>query len=134
MVHLLTRTHTSLILIVEDDLATGEVLTLAISQETNYRPQLTTTGREALQFVQQIKPDLIILDYRLPDMTGLTLYDRFQSIEALKAIPVILMSAARGFDEIGLRDITLIDKPFDLDYFLKTIERLLTSRVTTHTS
>jgi DNA-binding NtrC family response regulator len=134
MVHLLARTHRSLILIVEDDAATGEVLSLAIRQETNHRPQLTTTGREALQLVQRIQPDLIILDYRLPDMNGIALYDQFQSIETLKSIPVILMSAARRFDEMKSRKMTFIDKPFDLDDFLKTVERLLASRVATHSS
>ncbi|HTK08130.1 MAG TPA: response regulator [Ktedonobacteraceae bacterium] len=132
MAQLLTRTRTALILIVEDDFATGEVLALAISQETSYRSRLVATGREALQFVQQVKPGLIILDYRLPDMTGVALYDQMQTNEALKMIPVVLMSAIDRSDEVALRDITLINKPFDLDDFLTTIERLVAGCTTSH--
>src|SRR6266567_8847128 len=92
--------HTPLILIVEDDSSTGEVLELAISQETSYRSLLVTSGQDALAVLQQTKPDLIILDYRLPDTTGIELYDQLQSYQELRTIPVVLMSAMERSEEL----------------------------------
>jgi len=126
--------HTPLILIVEDDSSTGEVLELAISQETSYRSLLVTSGQDALAVVQQTKPDLIILDYRLPDTTGIELYDQLQSYQNLKAVPVVLMSAMERSEELEPtatnRPVTRIDKPFELDDLLSTIERLLANATT----
>jgi CheY-like chemotaxis protein len=126
--------HTPLILIVEDDSSTGEVLELAISQETSYRSLLVTSGQDALAVVQQTKPDLIILDYRLPDTTGIELYDQLQSYQDLKAVPVVLMSAMERSEELEPtatnRPVTRIDKPFELDDLLSTIERLLANATT----
>jgi CheY-like chemotaxis protein len=126
--------HIPLILIVEDDSSTGEVLELAISQETSYRSLLVTSGQDALAVLQQTKPDLIILDYRLPDTTGIELYDQLQSYQELRTIPVVLMSAMERSEEleptITNRPVTRIDKPFELDDFLTTIERLLTNSTT----
>jgi DNA-binding response OmpR family regulator len=121
----LTETQTPTILVVEDDESTGEVLTLAISQETPYHPILAQNGHDALQALQQCKMNLLILDYRLPDITGIELYDRIHTINESKVIPTILMSATNPSEEIAPRNIVLIEKPFELDRLLETINTLL---------
>ena len=121
----LTKIQTSTILVVEDDESTGEVLTLAISQETPYRPLLVRNGQDALHILQQCKLDLLILDYRLPDISGIELYDRIYAINESKVIPTILMSATNPSEEIAPRDILLIEKPFELDILIEAINTLI---------
>jgi DNA-binding response OmpR family regulator len=121
----LTKHHTPTILVVEDDESTGEVLTLAILQETPYRPLLVRSGHDALDAFQQNQLNLLILDYRLPDITGIELYDRIQMINESKVIPTILMSATNPSEDIAPRDILLIEKPFELDMLLEAINTLV---------
>jgi DNA-binding NtrC family response regulator len=118
-------TETPTILVVEDDESTGEVLTLAISQETPYQSLLARSGHDALKVLQKCKMSLLILDYRLPDTTGIELYDRIHTIHKSHAIPTILMSATHPSEEIASRNIVLIEKPFELDRLLEAIKRLL---------
>lgn len=125
MNHNLTETQIPIILVVEDDESTGEVLTLAISQETPYHPLLARSGHEALQMLQKHNMSLLILDYRLPDTTGIKLYDRIHTINKSKVIPTILMSATHPSEEIASRNILLIEKPFELDMLLEAIKSLL---------
>ena len=82
-----------LVLLVEDDEHIGEVLVQAITQETPYHVLLKTNGASTLAAVQSQKPDLIILDYHLPYMTGIELYDRLHTIPELTEVPVIMVSA-----------------------------------------
>ncbi|WP_201369885.1 response regulator [Ktedonobacter robiniae] len=119
--------HNSLqtILIVEDDVNIGEVLVQAISQETSYFAVFVQNGFEALKTVEGIKPSLFILDYHLPRMNGIELYDRLHAMPALVTIPAIMMSARLPQKELANRQILGMNKPIDLDEFLQAIEQLL---------
>jgi len=110
------------ILLVEDDSTIGEALTLIISQETPYTGLLASNGIEALGLIQAIEPDLFILDYQLPLMNGIDLYDQLHAIEALKDIPAIMISAQLPQREIDQRHIIGVSKPFDIDELLQLIE------------
>jgi CheY-like chemotaxis protein len=117
------------ILIVEDDDDTGEILTLAIAQETPYQVLHATTSMRALEIVRHIKPHLYILDYLLPDMNGIALYDHLHTMEGLEAVPAIILTADnldRLQEEIQQRHLLSLTKPFDLDILLETIEVALT--------
>ena len=114
-----------MILLVEDDANIGEVLTQAINQETPYKALLVADGLEALQAIQEIQPSLFILDYQLPYMNGIDLYDKLQAIESLVHVPAIMMSARLPQKELDKRNILGMNKPIDLDEFLQTIEDLL---------
>ena len=62
---------------------------------------------------ENVDPDLFVLDYQLSVMTGLELADRLQTIEALKSIPVLLMSANLPKREVNKHHIAFINKPFE---------------------
>jgi DNA-binding response OmpR family regulator len=113
------------ILIVEDDINIGEVFVQAISQETAHLAILVADGLAALETVKSIKPNLFILDYQLPHMNGIELYDRLHAIKELNRVPAIMMSARLPYQELEKRAIVGLNKPIDLDEFLKTIEELL---------
>ncbi len=117
---------TKTILVVEDDLAIASFLVAAIEQETPYRALVATESHAALELVRHFIPDLLLLDYRLPGMNGIELYDRLNEVAP---IPAILMTASRQFPQQQLQQRQLIAfrKPFELDVFLATIETFLTS-------
>jgi DNA-binding response OmpR family regulator len=118
-----------IILIVEDDHSIGEVISTIIVQETSYQSCIVETGDDAWRMLQTLKPEAIILDYRLPDMTGIDLYDRLQTRSDLQSIPVVLTSASDHQDEIEKRDLLTLDKPFDIDDLLDAIRRCVVTNM-----
>lgn len=121
----ITQDSVKTILLVEDDANIGEVLMQAITQETSYLVILVSDGYEALKVVEGIKPSLFLLDYQLPRMNGIELYDQLHAIEALAHVPAIMMSARLPHQDLKKRAILGMNKPIDLDDFLLTIEQLL---------
>jgi len=119
-------TDVKTVFIVEDDEAIGDLLVQAIEQETSYHAVLASDGFQALKMLRTVKPDLILLDYSLPGMNGLELYDTIHTVKALKHLPVLIVSAetARIQKEIKARQLSQLQKPFDLANLLQTIERL----------
>ena len=117
---------TKTILVVEDDLAIASFLVAAIEQETPYRAIMATDSHAALDLVRHFIPNLLLLDYRLPGMNGIELYDHLKEVAP---IPAILMTASRQLpqEQIQQRQLITFRKPFELDVFLATIETLLTS-------
>jgi len=116
------------ILLVEDDPYISSFLVEAIRQETPYRAIAASDGNAALNLVRHFAPSLFVLDYGLPGMNGIELYDRLHINHALATIPAILITANRNVpqQQIQQRHLTVFTKPLDLDVFLATIETLLT--------
>lgn len=113
------------VMIVEDDVHIGAFLVEAITEETPYHALLTANGAEALETLQHLRPSLLILDYHLPGIDGLELYDRIHAMPELEDVPAIMMSARLPHHELERRTIVGIHKPFDLDDFLQTVKNLL---------
>lgn len=113
------------ILVVEDDADIGSFIVQAILQETSHYALLVTDGFQCLKAIHDLKPDLIIIDYQLPHMNGIELYDRLIDIENLKACSTIMVSARLPTQEIVKRKIVGMKKPFELLDLLNTIEKLL---------
>jgi DNA-binding response OmpR family regulator len=112
---------TKTILIVEDDEAIGELLKLSIAGETLYQPLVVRNGIQALSMIASLRPSLLVLDYRLPEMTGIELYDRLRTTAEGAAIPTIMTSAADIQQEIAGRNVAILNKPFDIDDLLRLI-------------
>jgi DNA-binding response OmpR family regulator len=112
------------ILIVEDDPANGALLSMLIAQETAYNPLLVTTGEQAIEAVQQKRPDLFILDYTLPHLNGLELYEQLHTITDLEDVPAILLSARNIADEIA-PPLIFFAKPYNIDELIALIKTLL---------
>jgi len=103
------------ILVVEDEIALGELLIYALQRE-GYTALHAGTGQRAIELVNIQKPDLILLDLMLPDLSGFDLC-RTASIEKWN-IPIIILTAkADMLDkllgmELGADD--YMTKPFDV--------------------
>lgn len=113
------------ILVVEDDELIGTFLAEAISQETAYHPLLVSDGFEALRVTHDIKPSLFLLDYRLPKMSGIELYDQLHAREGFETVPTIILSANLPLEELTKRGLMGLKKPFDLDQLLQAIEKTI---------
>ncbi|HEY3992418.1 MAG TPA: response regulator [Ktedonobacteraceae bacterium] len=113
------------VMIVEDDVHIGAFLVEAITGETPYHALLVANGIEALETVKHLRPSLLILDYHLPGIDGIELYDRVHSMPEMQQIPAIMMSARLPQRELEQREIVGINKPFDLDDFLQQVKDLL---------
>jgi DNA-binding NtrC family response regulator len=116
---------TKTILIVEDDAGVGAFLVQAIVEETPYRPVLAADGLQALKIVHSLKPSLFILDYQLPFLNGIELYDQLHAMKELERTPAIIMSANLPTPEVKKRHLRNLRKPFDLDDLLTTVEKTL---------
>ena len=113
------------ILLVEDDSIISELLIQMITQETHYKVFSVSDGFEALDLVKNIKPQLLILDYWLPFIHGIELYDQLHNSEGLEEVPAIMLSVNAPVKEINQRHMIYIKKPFDMPKLLDTIHRLI---------
>ena len=113
------------ILLVEDDMTIAELVVQMISQETHYQIYAVPDGPQALDLVKNIKPQLLILDYWLPFIHGIELYDRLHITAGLEEVPAIMLSVNAPVREINQRHMTYIKKPFDMPKLLDTIHRLI---------
>lgn len=81
------------ILIVEDHAHIGEILVRSLSEETPYKPLVVSGGFEALKVTHEVKPNLFVLDYHVPGMDGIELYDQLHAAKAFRDTPTLIMSA-----------------------------------------
>ena len=90
---------------------------------------VTTNGEEAFEKAKETIPDLIMMDVRMPRMTGYEACKRMKEIHALKPVPVVFLSAKGQDSEIaaGLDAgaVEYILKPFAPDQLSETVNRLL---------
>src|SRR2546430_5779174 len=120
------HTPVKTILVVEDDTAIGSFLVEAIKQEAPHQALLATDGYQALKMVHDLKPNLFLIDYGLPRMNGLELYDQLHATKELEDVPALIISASCPWKEVEKRKIPCMRKPIELDELLQTIEKLIT--------
>ncbi len=89
----------------------------------------TKDGMDALRIAREHKPDLILMDIQLPEVSGLEVTKWIKEDENLKSIPVIAVTAfAMKGDEEKIRDggcEAYIAKPISVTNFLETVRRFL---------
>lgn len=124
------------ILLVEDNLADIE-LTKEALHDGNVANTLHVVrdGEEALKFLKQAgpfsnakRPDLVLLDLNLPKISGREVLDQIKQDQALKSIPVIVLTTSKDEEDI-LRSYKLhansyITKPVDFDQFATVIRSI----------
>lgn len=80
------------VLLVEDEPAQREVLSYNLTAE-GFTVQTAATGAEAELLVQESPPDLILLDWMMPELSGIELCRRLKLRPETRAIPVVMLSA-----------------------------------------
>jgi two-component system response regulator VicR len=90
-------------------------------------------GREGLETVRRVKPDLVLLDLMMPDMDGWEVYQKIKADKELMDIPVIVVTAkAQSIDRVLGLHIAKVDdyvtKPFGPQELLQSVERVLSEK------
>jgi len=119
------------ILVVEDEPAIQELLALNLTQ-AGHNPIRALSVEQAQLLMREMQPDLIILDWMLPGMSGIDFARRLKSDEYTKGIPIIMLTArgeeidkVRGL-EIGADD--YVTKPFSPRELTARIKAVLRRR------
>ncbi len=82
------------ILVVDDEPDISALVAYHLARE-GYRVRTATTGTEGLEAIELERPDLVVLDLMLPEMSGLELLQELRSRPELEALPVILLTARK---------------------------------------
>ncbi len=111
------------IFVVDDDLDLRETLGELLTEE-GYAIRLLENGRAALDLLRAgVRPRLILLDLMMPEMSGWEFREAQLQDEALRQIPVVVMTASRGFDGVPLSAAEILLKPVGLTDILAAVER-----------
>ncbi len=115
------------ILVVEHDPSQGESFTQHFSFKPHYYAKLVTSAAAALNFVKHIKPNLFLLEYHLPDIDGLALYDLLHETKELASIPAIVFGVPlpkQALAVIKTQQLVLLSTPIDLEELGRDIVQL----------
>ena len=116
------------ILIVEDNELNMQLFN-DLLEAHDYKILQTRDGMEALRIVREHKPDLILMDIQLPEVSGLEVTKWIKEDKKLKSIPVIAVTAfaMKGDVEKILEGgcEAYIAKPISVSHFLETVQKFL---------
>ena len=105
------------VLVIDDEGDIREVAKVSLEMVGGWETLTASSGSEGLDRARAEQPDAILLDVMMPDMDGPSTFIRLQADEAIRHIPVILLTAKvqandrRRFAELGVKGV--IAKPFD---------------------
>ena len=119
------------VLVVDDDPAIVHLLELNLELE-GHDATSVSDGREVLDRIREVRPDVVLLDIMLPHVDGWQLCEAIRADPELAATPVVLLTARtqtadleRG-EQIGAD--AYVTKPFDPVEILAWVERLVAGR------
>ena len=116
------------VLIVEDN-ELNMKLFHDLLEANGYRTLQTRNGKDALEIARANRPDLILMDIQLPEISGLQVTEEIKRDEELRMIPVIAVTAfAMKGDEERIRAggcEAYISKPISIVKFLETVRQFL---------
>jgi len=117
-----------LVLVVEDEAALLTLLRYNL-EKAGFRVEEATDGAEALVRIAEARPDLVLLDWMLPVMSGIEVCRQLRRDPATRELPVIMVTA-RAEDQDAVRALNLgaddyITKPFGTEALLARIRALL---------
>ena len=119
---------TKTVLIVEDNELNMKLFS-DLLEAHGYATLKTANGLEALDIARAHKPDLILMDIQLPEVSGLDVTRWIKEDDALKSIPVIAVTAfAMKGDEERIREggcEAYLSKPISIGKFLETVRTYL---------
>ena len=115
-------------ILIVDDVTTNLKCAAEVLQD-HYKLSMAKSGAQALNFLQKVKPDLILLDIRMPEMDGYETLERIKANPDTATIPVVFLtvddqreSEIKGL-KMGAMDFIL--KPFEPDVMLSRIDKIL---------
>lgn len=119
-------------ILIVDDVATNRIVLKAKLSAARYRPFVAANGEEGLRLARKERPDLILLDLRLPDMSGVDLCRKLRQDPIARSIPLIALTSSASVDErlkafaAGADEV--FAKPCPDDVLLARVRNLLRGR------
>ena len=120
--------NTKTILVADDESHILHVVSLKL-RNAGYTVVTARDGQEALELAQQHKPDLLITDYHMPQLSGLELCQKLKQDPNTSGIPAIMLTA-RGYhlepsdtEKSGI--LRMLSKPFSPRNLLSTVNEVL---------
>lgn len=115
------------ILVVDDDMMNLRMVEMMLGKQ--FRVSCVMSGAEALEFLKDCQPDLILLDLCMPQMDGFQVMEQLKAEELYQNIPVVFLS---GEDDPEVRKqglekgaVDFITKPFVKDSMLQCVGHIL---------
>ena len=111
------------VLVVDDEPRIGNVLRIKL-RLAGYDVITTTSGAEAIEIIRTQKPDLVLLDIIMPDVTGM---DVLEKVRNFSQVPIVVFTAKADIVKFALKNgaTDSISKPFNPDQLVAKIESVL---------
>lgn len=97
----------------------------------NYTVLEAADGWKALEMIQASRPDLALLDVRMPKLDGLNVLARLQADPELASIPVVMLSVVTTYPQVkialGSGAVAYLPKPFEIRELTRLVEQILSA-------
>lgn len=117
------------VLVVDDDPAIVEMLVELLERDGRFEVQTATTGFDAGLRTKEFQPDVIVLDYMLPDINGSGVIRSVRADNSVKDVRIIIVSGVVNREDVqtllecGADD--FMQKPFSIEQLVKKITELV---------
>jgi CheY-like chemotaxis protein len=114
-------------IVVLDDQQYLRDIIAAILDDAGYPTVAVATPKEAEQRLEELRPELLILDLSLPGISGLQFLDQLRALKEWRDLPVVVVSGDPGklVAVEGRENVVALTKPFDVSALINEIQRLL---------
>ena len=117
-----------LILVVEDNPAIAKLITFKL-ERSGYKFKHRENGKEGLDAIKELKPDLVILDVMLPSMNGFEILRQLREDEDTSDTKVIMLTSKSRVEDMekgfNLEVDDYMEKPFKPDELIMRIQKAL---------
>jgi CheY-like chemotaxis protein len=113
------------VLVVDSDSGAREAIARYL-RRAGYEVGQAADGPQALECISHDTPEIVVLDPRLPIMSGERFVEALRSDEGLRSIPIVLLSAAADLSQVAaaLGARAALAKPVDMDVLLAVLNRV----------
>lgn len=117
------------VVVIEDDPEMIELVKLILIKD-GFEVKGAQSGRDGLGLIQEVQPGCVLLDLMMPDMDGWEVYQSMKADEAMKGIPVIIITAkAQSIDKVLGLHIAKVDdyitKPFSPSELVNSVHKVI---------
>ena len=116
-------------ILVVDDSETNLLLLRAVLEDAGYEVKLINDSYQAVKYVEEQQPDLVLLDLLMPGMDGFEFMIQLKEEKTRLSLPIIVVTAYDSRDntqkaiDLGATDV--INKPIDISDFLSKVEQIV---------
>jgi DNA-binding response OmpR family regulator len=119
-------------ILVVDDSSVNNFLLENVLEEKGYTLQVAYNGKEALHFIENDPPDLVLLDIMMPGIDGYEILQKMNASSKTSGIPVIMVtSKSEESDRTKALEIGAVDyvmKPIDIEELLEKVEDVINKK------